>query len=358
MSTLPSPAALSPHRNRHATAVGSRTAGSSLVRRVRRVLGITLASLVVLFFGILVWGLDHRLQHETVVSRLPLPGRFVDVGGRNLHVVEAGREHRGRGPTVVLETGWSGMSVAWQHVLEQVGEHNYVIAYDRAGHGLSDDHARPHDARAVARDLGALLRADRIPGPFVLVGHSLGGIYVRVFAAGRDDVAGVVLVDSTHPDQRARSASIRAQMDESTGLLDALPMLAELGIVRGSGALASHADGLRGEAHAWAVEMLADPEHLRAARAEMHAWDASMQAARESGSLGDVSLRVLTAGDTSRGGGPDFATLQSELVTLSSDGTREIVEGADHFTLVLDPRHARRISNAVRELAVGAGEAD
>ena len=121
-------------------------------------------------------------------------------------MLEAGHAHRGGGPTVVLEPGGSGTAATWQHVVREVGEHAYVIAYDLAGHGFSDDHREVRDNTRVAIDLYGMLKADGVPGPYILVGHSLGGAYVRTFASlYPEEVGGMVLVDSSHSDQVERS---------------------------------------------------------------------------------------------------------------------------------------------------------
>jgi pimeloyl-ACP methyl ester carboxylesterase len=107
-------------------------------------------------------------------------------------------------PTVLLESGYAGSSLGWGKVQPAVALTTRVCAYDRAGYGLSDPGPPPRDGAAVVRDLDKALKAAGISGPFVLVGHSAGGLYVRLFAARRlGEVAGMVLVDPSfeHQDQ-------------------------------------------------------------------------------------------------------------------------------------------------------------
>lgn len=116
--------------------------------------------------------------------------------GRSLYL-----DCRGAGsPTVVLESGMGTGAEGWGAVLPVLAGETRTCAYDRAGIGRSPARG-PHDAADVAADLGALLAAAGEPGPYILVAHSLGDVYARVFATGRDDVAGIVVVDGFTPDR-------------------------------------------------------------------------------------------------------------------------------------------------------------
>ena len=138
----------------------------------------------------------------------------IDVGGYKLTLLA-----RGQGtPTVVIEPGTGLAAVEsgeWKAVCDEVAKKARVCLYDRAGLGTSDAAPmRPRTSRDIARDLHALLVNAKVPGPYVLVGHSIGGLNVRVFAdMYPDDVAGVVLVDATHPDQESKwLAALPAEM--------------------------------------------------------------------------------------------------------------------------------------------------
>lgn len=123
------------------------------------------------------------------------PGRLVRLAdGRNLNL-----RCRGHGaPTVVLEAGWGAASAAWGKVQPALASTTRVCAYDRAGSGFSDPGPLPRDGAAIVRDLDEALAKAGERGPFVLVGHSAGGLYVRLFAARRpQQVSGLVLLDPT-----------------------------------------------------------------------------------------------------------------------------------------------------------------
>jgi pimeloyl-ACP methyl ester carboxylesterase len=112
-------------------------------------------------------------------------------------------------PTVILEAGFGAGSNAWEGVQPKVAQMTRVCAYDRAGYGFSDPGPLPRDGEAVARDLDFGLRAAGVSGPYVVVGHSAGGLYARLFAARRrKDVVGLVFVDSSVEHQTQRMAAL------------------------------------------------------------------------------------------------------------------------------------------------------
>ena len=124
--------------------------------------------------------------------------RTVDIGGRSLHI-----ECQGSGsPTVILEAGLTGDHRTWERVAPALAERVRVCAYDRANVAPSDPAPTPRTAQHVVDDLAALLAASGEEAPFVLVGFSFGGLTSQLYAAAHpDDVAGLVLVESNHPDE-------------------------------------------------------------------------------------------------------------------------------------------------------------
>ena len=120
------------------------------------------------------------------------PQRLVDVGGRRMNIFCLGAGS----PTVILEAGLGLGSPSWALVERPIAQHTRVCAYDRAGMGFSDATTSARDAQALAGDLHALLRRAGIAPPYVLVGHSNGGLYTRLYSDRYpQEVAGLVLVD-------------------------------------------------------------------------------------------------------------------------------------------------------------------
>lgn len=134
------------------------------------------------------------------------PGRLVPLAdGRLLNLVCSGR---GR-PTVLLEAGYGAGAFAWSRVQPILARETRTCSYDRAGYGFSDAGPSPRDGAAIVRDLDAGLRKAGETGPFVVVGHSAGGLYARLFAARRhSDTVGLVLVDTSVTYQDRRFAAL------------------------------------------------------------------------------------------------------------------------------------------------------
>lgn len=132
----------------------------------------------------------------------------VDVGGRRLRINCAGTNLEGR-PTVILESGFGSPSSVWNKVQPEVAKFTRVCSYDRAGLGGSEPVPAPRTIVALTEDLHALLANAKIPGPYVLVGHSLGGMLARLYASYYPaEVVGMVLVDSAHEDEVDRGLAL------------------------------------------------------------------------------------------------------------------------------------------------------
>ncbi|HZI74994.1 MAG TPA: alpha/beta hydrolase, partial [Gemmatimonadales bacterium] len=163
-------------------------------RRVLRAIGRTLAALVGLIVVLGLVGASYESAAEAAdVRAYPPPGQLVDVGGYRLHINCTGTGS----PTVVIESGWGDMSAAWGWVQPEVAKTTRVCTYDRAGMGWSEASPEPRVAREYAKELHTLLANAHETGPYVLVGHSMGGFTVLVYAHDYPaDVSGLVLVDS------------------------------------------------------------------------------------------------------------------------------------------------------------------
>ncbi len=141
---------------------------------------------------------DPDVQERTSV---PAEEMLVDIGGRRLYINCMGEGS----PTVILEHGMATESGSWATVQQAVAQFTRVCAFDRAGRGTSDPAPTPRTSEDMVADLHTLLKKANVPGPYILVGNSLGGFNARLYAHKYpDEVAGLVLVDSMHADQFAQ----------------------------------------------------------------------------------------------------------------------------------------------------------
>src|SRR5689334_18830943 len=163
-------------------------------RRVLRAIGRRLAALVGLIVVLGLVGASYESAAEAAdVRAYPPPGQLVDVGGYRLHINCTGTGS----PTVVIESGWGDMSASWGWVQPEVAKTTRICTYDRAGMGWSEASPQPRTAREYAKELHTLLAKANEPGPYVLVGHSMGGYTMIVYAHDYPaEVAGLVLIDA------------------------------------------------------------------------------------------------------------------------------------------------------------------
>ncbi len=290
---------------------------------------------------------------------LPPPGRMADAGGRRLHLNVMGQDRRG--PTVVLEAGGTSFSPQWARVQPGISGFARVVSYDRAGLGWSEPGPDPRDARSIARELHTALGNAGIKGPYVPVGSSLGGLYALVFAdLYPEDVAGVVLVESMHPDQWERLPDRLVRLVRTFDrTIRVLPLLAQLGALRLVDLTrimqGRFRDELPPEERAQMEAVAATPGHWEAVFGEVSgSWEATREQARAAvaAGLGEKPLVVLTAPDNPGFGEMKEAWLeiQAELAALSSRDEHRVLEGASHVDTMIDPETAREVVGAVRKV--------
>lgn len=262
-------------------------------------------------------------------------GRLVEVAGTQHHVVRRGPD---TGPTVVLVAGVGGVAASWAGIQERLAPDLASLAYDRAGLGWSGPAHGPRTAAAMADELHELLAASGDAGPYVVVGHSLGGIVARQLAHRHPaDIAGLVLVDSAHEEQYTRLPEVARAFRRMAAMPGPLVrLMASLVAIRaGRAALDPRLPHEAAEALRASTALSAS--HLPTAMAEMRAvaLDAEPVA-----SLGDLPLEVLRHGRFERMPMLDeavnerfealFADLQGELAALSTRGRVVVAEDAGH----------------------------
>lgn len=295
-----------------------------------------------------VGGLYQAIASARDRRTFPPPGQMAAVDGLNLHLQIAGSGS----PTVVLETGLGGMSAAWGWVQPEIAKFCRVVSYDRAGLGWSGGDGSPRCARKAVHRLREALRAANLLPPYILVGHSMGGLLIRVFAdCHPGEVTGLVMVDACHPDQHLRSQAIETHMRTGFRLLKSVPVLARLGYVRLSGLFDSWATGLPPRQAAEAEAFLACHRHLSTTRDESLAWEALCAEVRRTSGLGEIPLAVVAAGRDVLPGHPE---LHGELAALSRNSVHLAIGNADHVTLVTVRQHALAVTEIVRHVVAQA----
>jgi pimeloyl-ACP methyl ester carboxylesterase len=269
---------------------------------------------------------------------------MLDIDGCRLHVQMAGHG----GPSVVLESGLGGMSSAWGWIQPETAKFSRVFSYDRGGLGWSGPDIKPKSATLTAQRLRTVLQLSCVPPPYVLVGHSMGGLFIRVFADHYPgEVAGMVLLDAVHPDQHLRSDAIRTHMRTGFRFLEAVPLLTLLGYIRLAGIFNVWSEGLPDRQAAEAKAFLSTYNHLKTTRDESLAWETICNEVRCTKGLADIPLAVVTS---AKGVLPGHPELQQELASLSSDSVHFAVKGADHVTLVTRREYALKAVEAIRHV--------
>ena len=290
---------------------------------------------------------------------LLLPGRRFDVGGLRLHLqrsaAPAGEPHAGLAPTIVIEAGLGCASPIYARLQRALASQFDVCSYDRAGLGWSDPAPAPADAASSAARLHSLLAAAGVNGPLLLVGHSLGALIVRVFAKSYpQQMAGVVLLDGSHPEQRLEPALSSPPPGFEAHLRGALRRYQAGGEAPGELAFLMQVFSDLSEVPAQ-LAALARESMVDATMLEWQSFGASAAQAEQAGDLGDLPLIVLWAPVVAAIPGMDAAQLlkrwrrfQSDAATLSSRSRLLAVDGADHMGLVMQPQFA---AVAAREIA-------
>lgn len=297
---------------------------------------------------------------RTQLRSLGVEGALVDVGGRKIHLKcsGGGRLH------YVLEAGALGTTENWSWLQDSLDDDARVCSYDRAGLGASDVNPDGFESGAVARDLKTALDAAGERGPFVLVGHSLGGVFARQFAAAYPaDTAALVLVDPSHEDQLARfPPGLTEEFETFRSLAKWLPVVAQTGLLRVWNPIAAAVSGLEGASLQRARLYVQDPAHLASASEELQAWNAIMARVRSARIAPAVPVLVVTAGRNSRGGpsgtAPFFLPLHRDLAGRSLAGSHQVIADADHFSVLTDRVQADHLTMLIRDFLSRTGPSD
>jgi pimeloyl-ACP methyl ester carboxylesterase len=260
----------------------------------------------------------------------PMPGQLIDVGAYRMHI-----DCMGRGtPTVILDSGLGDSYISWRKVQPHIARFTRVCSYDRAGLGYSDSSPRPRTSKDFAQELHILLHNAGIIPPYILAGHSMGGFDVRLYASlYRSEVAGMVLVDSSHPEQQKRLPAALNDFDASwLREQEFFEFTMPFGIARLLGFCGNDAEARAAECNF---------HSLRESVAELKTIAKSAAQTASAGSLGDMPLAVLSRDpdspqydlpeDLVKPASDAWQRMQRELAQLSTRGTQVIAKNSGHY---------------------------
>src|SRR5258706_2859828 len=311
-------------------------------------------SLVFLFVLSLTGMIYQTAATEADKKNFPPPGNLIDVGGFKMHIYCEGKGS----PTVILEALSGGFSSYWAWIQPEVAKQVRVCAYDRAGFGWSESDSEPESPQRTTRNLHTLLTNASIEGPFVMVGHSKGGLYVREYEAlYPDEVAGLVLLDSSHPNQFELHPNWLAGDISLLKWMPLINVLLRLGVGHAYFALGGEMDfkDLPTQQHNEVAAAWSSQEDWQSHATTMLLGTANFQQVHGLGSLGDLPLAVITRGEGISDGWGD---LQNELAGLSTNSIHVVVDGSTHTSLIFNPDHAHIVSEAILQVvnAVQTGQ--
>jgi len=270
-----------------------------------------------------------------------MPGQLTYVGEYDMHIYCMGVGS----PTVILEAGLNDFFVSWSEVQPEVAKVTRVCSYDRAGLGWSEPSPYPRTSDVMAQELNTLLRNTGIEGPYILVGHSFGGIVVRQFAQQYpDQVVGMVLVDSAHEEQVKRLPFLKDTVNGFVSQFRTLSTMSSFGLMALSPATIPNR-GFPEQAYKQYQTVLATTSYFDGAIAESTAFYASALDAPQT--LGKLPLIVLSHGLPDQTSGitdgeqeqfeQEWMKMQRELANLSSNGRQVIAEKSGHYIQLDQP---------------------
>ncbi len=274
----------------------------------------------------LVGAMYESVAEARDVEAYPPPGQMVDVGGYRLHINCTGAGS----PTVVIDAGLGAWSAVWSSwVQPEVAKTTRVCTYDRAGMGYSEVGPLPRTVAQFANELHTVLHHAGISGPYVLVGHSLGGLTMRVFAHEYPaEVAGVVLIESMNPRQAKPSATgTPPQTTSKSNGRSILTLPARIGLLRLLAGPLDLKSGLSPEVENYFVAFSVTPRAIQTTLDEAAGMPESFLQAGAVKTFGDVPLVVLSRGlDVDQ----DWQAMQTELLQLSSQSEQLIADKSGH----------------------------
>jgi pimeloyl-ACP methyl ester carboxylesterase len=290
----------------------------------------------------------ETLRAAADAKAYPMPGQLIDVDGHRLHLSCTGSGT----PTVVLEPAAGGMSSNLGWIAPAVARDTRVCVYDRAGRGWSEPADTAQDGAQIATDLHTLLQRGHVPGPYVLAGHSFGGLYVLTFAARYpEEVAGMVLVDSTAPASAAKPGTASPGQGGSSDVLSRVSALVSTAARLGLARLYARSDfgSLPPRSRDEVRASVATPSTLRSTIDEYVQANASIEQAAALRDFADKPLIVLTAGS---GHDAAWSAAQNRMATLSTNSVHRVIDGATHEDLIGNEEDAAATTQAILDVVL------
>jgi pimeloyl-ACP methyl ester carboxylesterase len=310
-------------------------------RPLRKLLHVAIGLLLFALIGVgyqIVGMLQDRKQY-------PPPGQLIDVGGYKLHLYCTGEGS----PTVILDAMGPGWSIYWSQVQPEIAKVTRVCSYDRAGFGWSDTGRLPRIGRRMAGELHQLLTNGGISGPYVLVGHSLGGFVARLYRqAHPNDVVGIVLVDAGH-ERQFDQMEFRKFAAPGKTLFPIIRAITALGLTRllisldlAPSFFATQESGVPADIRPLLRAGWTQSRYFKTMAYEGAALEDTAGQTGMAGSLGSLPLTVITA--TGPTWWPDMPTsvdptrfrkmwlkFQSDLMKLSTNSRQVFADRSSHF---------------------------
>lgn len=316
-------------------------------------------SLGILTISLLV-GMIYQIVSQAADRRkYPPPGQRVDIGGFRLHLNCIGQGT----PTVVMDAGAGAPSISWGLVSSELAKFTRVCTYDRAGFGWSDANlSASRTSQQSVDELHLLLTQAEINPPYLLVGHSLGGINMRLYASQYpEEVVGLVLVDSSHENQM--TPELWKRITIMSWAYQVLRIVSYVGVVRliGEMNLLPILKTLKRDIQKYplAVQALFDtfksfcyrPDYWATASGEFANIKESFEGVQSVTSLGSLPLIVLSQGSQDSQMSDErfqrWEALQLDLTKLSSNSQRIVAENSGHLIPLDQPE---LVVNVVRQL--------
>lgn len=339
---------------------------------MKKFLKITGITLVVLIAIPLVIGQFLRLMATDV----PPAGELVDVGGYKLHINCEGPTNGDNDlPTVIIEAGAGTPSPTYHWLQKGIAETTKVCVYDRAGLAWSEESNLPRDSDTITAALNTLLDNSNIKRPFVFAGHSIAGLYMRRYVdLHPGEVAGMVFLDASHPEQNEKFGVGDEHLAEQNSMIEEqvsmMKLLINLGITEVyNPAVAAAPDTLKlpEKTQRQMAYVASQKRYYDAIPIELSDFERAAKQAAGNATLGDIPIVVISATEPIPDGiMPDyfpedfqaiFVNLHKEITALSTNGRHVEIDTANHMSLVANKDQVAKTLPYIREVILEAATA-